>query len=101
VRRAAIMEGGKQIFWLFFCLLGVVCLIIGLFCYNYVERRQLQGFHYYYYVNPYEEYASPLLFVGFSSLIIGTTLWLVTKTTKRIDINQPNSTITNAENREI
>lgn len=69
----------------------------GLFFYNYVEIKQLQGFHYYYYTNPYMEYSFPMFLVGLSSWITSAIFYIENKKTKQTGINQP-STLLNPEN---
>lgn len=55
-------------------MLGVVCLLTGLFFNFYIERKPMPDFHYYYYyyINQYVEYMFPTVLTGVSLLIIGT-----------------------------
>lgn len=95
------MESKRQIFfeifWKLLCVLGVVCFVTGLFFYNYIEIKQLQGFHYYYYTNPYMEYSFPMLLVGLSSWITSAIFYIEIKKTNQTGINQP-SPLLNPEN---
>ena len=82
-------RGLLGILWVFLCVFGVVCIVVGMFFYLYIERRKLLGFNYYYYVYPFSEYAFPTFLVGLSSLIVGfVVLVLSMSIARKIETSQ-------------